>query len=242
LRPRNEGKLMRPSGWGERFLATTRGRILALLRRSSRTVNELAEALGLTDNAVRAHLATLERDGLVQQTGSRPGFRKPNLTYDVTPAAGRFFPKPYGPLLQQLLVVLSERLAPPELAEALREVGRRVAALYRDDVQGEDLRERVIQAAGVLTELGGLAEVEEGEGKLLIRGFDCPLAAAVEGHPGVCCLAEAMLSELVGAPVAERCLRETPPRCVFEVLLPRAASRDGAPPGCGHTGNDSDVQ
>ncbi len=233
---------MRPSGWGERFLATTRGRILALLRRSSRTVNELAEALGLTDNAVRAHLATLERDGLVEQTGSRPGFRKPNLIYGVTPAAGRFFPKPYGPVLQQLIVVLSERLPAHELDDALREVGHRLAALYRDDVQGEDLRERVVQAAGVLTELGGLAEVEEGEGKLLIRGFDCPLATAVEGHPDTCCLAEAMLSELAGAPVAERCLRQTPPRCIFEVLLPKPVSQDELPPGRGHTGDEVDGQ
>nr|QRW40696.1 transcriptional regulator [bacterium] len=218
---------MGQSGWGERFLTTTRGRIVSLLRRSSRTVNELAEALGLTDNAVRAHLATLERDGLVQQAGSRPGFRKPNLTYDLTPAAGGFFPKPYGPLLQHLLVVLSERLPAPELDDALQEVGRRVAALYLDRMQGTDPRGRVCQAVAVLTELGALAEVEEREGKLLIRGFDCPLAAAVEGHPGACRLAEAMLSELVGAPVVERCQRETPPRCIFEVLPVQGHAGDG---------------
>ena len=40
--------------WNERFLASTRGRIVGLLRRGSRTVNELADEVGLTDNAVRA--------------------------------------------------------------------------------------------------------------------------------------------------------------------------------------------
>ena len=45
--------------------------MVQLLRRASRTVEELAQALGLTDNAVRAHLATLERDGLVRQGGLR---------------------------------------------------------------------------------------------------------------------------------------------------------------------------
>ena len=61
--------------WNKRFLASTRGRIIALLRPSSRTVNELAEALELTDNAVRAHLTALERDGLVRQSGidQQPG-------------------------------------------------------------------------------------------------------------------------------------------------------------------------
>src|SRR5919202_3298969 len=91
--------VMAAARWDKRFFASTRGRIVGLLRRAARTVNELAQALDLTDNAVRAHLATLERDGLVQQSGTRPGFRKPNLTYELTADAGQFFPKPYGPVL-----------------------------------------------------------------------------------------------------------------------------------------------
>jgi predicted ArsR family transcriptional regulator len=58
---------------GERFFGSTRGRLVRLLRGAARTVEELAAALALTDNAVRAHLATLERDGLVQQAGVRRG-------------------------------------------------------------------------------------------------------------------------------------------------------------------------
>ena len=51
-----------------------------LLRTRDRTVNELAEELRLTDNAVRAHLASLERDRLVVHAGMKPGFRKPHTT------------------------------------------------------------------------------------------------------------------------------------------------------------------
>jgi predicted ArsR family transcriptional regulator len=70
---------MNISRWRRRFLDSTRGRILALLQAESRVVNELAETLELTDNAVRAHLTSLERDGLVQQLGTRPGLRKPHV-------------------------------------------------------------------------------------------------------------------------------------------------------------------
>ena len=69
---------MKPQRWRERLLESTRGQILALLRVESCTVNELAAALKLTDNAVRAHLISLERDGLIQREGSRPGLRKPH--------------------------------------------------------------------------------------------------------------------------------------------------------------------
>jgi predicted ArsR family transcriptional regulator len=48
------------------FFESTRGRIVALLRRTGLTVDELAQELGLTANGVRAHLATLERDGIVR--------------------------------------------------------------------------------------------------------------------------------------------------------------------------------
>src|SRR5574340_12073 len=57
--------------WYARFMTSTRGRLLSLLRRQAHTVEELAQRLGLSDNAVRAHLATLERDGLVEQRGVR---------------------------------------------------------------------------------------------------------------------------------------------------------------------------
>lgn len=45
------------------FFESTRGKIVTLLRRSGCTVEDLARELGLTDNGVRAHLATLESEG-----------------------------------------------------------------------------------------------------------------------------------------------------------------------------------
>ena len=53
---------MARKNWNQWFFASTRGQIITLLRRSSRTVDELAQALNLTHTAVRAHLAALERD------------------------------------------------------------------------------------------------------------------------------------------------------------------------------------
>src|SRR3982750_4494447 len=100
---------MKSTRGDERFWASTRGRIILLLRRGSGIVNELAGALGLTNNAVRTHLTALERDGLVRPSGTRPGPRKPHITYDLTPEAGRLFPRVYQPLLHHLLEVLRER-------------------------------------------------------------------------------------------------------------------------------------
>ncbi len=204
------------ANWNQRFLGSTRGKIVTLLRRSSRTVEELAQELALTDNAVRAHLATLERDGIVQQRGERRGSGKPAYIYDLTPEAEFLFPKEYGPVLHQLLDVLSEQMTPEEMEVVLRKVGRSIATRW-GTVSG-DLRTRLEGAVAVLNELGGMTELEACDGHTYcIRGYSCPLAAAVPGHPEVCRLAEALITELVGVPVQEQCENGAAPHCCFTV-------------------------
>src|SRR2546430_17581595 len=118
---------MARKNWNRWFFASTRGQIITLLRRSSRTVDELAQALDLTHTAVRAHLAALERDGLVFQGSERRGSGKPSAVYDLTPAAEYLFPKSYS----QLLDILGEHLPPDEEETLLREAGRRLAAEWK---------------------------------------------------------------------------------------------------------------
>ncbi|MCC6178345.1 MAG: ArsR family transcriptional regulator [Chloroflexi bacterium] len=204
------------NGWSARFFATTRGQIVMLLRRASRTVDELAQALDLTDNGVRSHLATLERDGLVRQYGTRRGSGKPAYTYELTPEADTFFPKAYDEILVQLLDALADHLAPERLGQVLDDVSRRMAT-GRIAPPG-DLRSRVEWGAAVLRDMGGLPEVEECQGAFLIRGYSCPIGAVVSRHPGACRLAELLLSRVIGATVRERCERGGSPRCCFEVL------------------------
>ncbi|MBE3560690.1 MAG: helix-turn-helix domain-containing protein [Ktedonobacteraceae bacterium] len=202
----------------QRFLANTRGRIVALLRRASRTVEDLAQALGLTDNAVRAQLATLERDGLVQPSGRRRSSSKPALVYDLTPAAQELFARAYAPVLQYLLDTLNERMTPGEVEEMLCTVGRRLAAQW--PVPQGELSTRLEAAVAMLNGLGGLAELEQGDDAYVIRGYSCPLAAVVPGHPEVCRLARSLLAELVGVPVQERCERDGKASCRFFVSAP----------------------
>ena len=87
--------------------------MVTLLRRGGRTVEELTQELGLTDNGVRAHLATLERDGIVRQRGSvrrSSGGGKPAYVYELMPEAEGLFPKAYELVLWQLLDVLAGQL------------------------------------------------------------------------------------------------------------------------------------
>ena len=214
------------TSWDKRFFESTRGRIVALLRRSGSTVEELARELGLTDNGIRAHLAVLERDGIVRQQGSvrhGSGGGKPAYVYELAPVAEDLFPKAYEPVLRRLLDVLSEREGEEKFEALLRRVGGRMAE--EREVPGGDARARLKAAVEVFNELGGLAELEERDGGLIIRGYSCPLAGVTPDHPEVCRIAETLIAELAGVPVHERCDRGERPRCCFEV----ASANDTTP-------------
>src|ERR1051325_5044850 len=130
---------MKKTKLSNRFFQTSRGRIVMLLRGVPKTVNDLAADLGLTDNAVRAHLLSLERDGLIRQSGIQRGTRKPHFAYELTAEADKLFPKAYDAILTQLIAVLKGQLTPPELERALREVGSSLARSQTGGTQNGDL-------------------------------------------------------------------------------------------------------
>ena len=214
------GPLAKPDG-------PTRGQILALLRRGQMTVDELARAIGITDNAVRLHLAALERDGLARGVGVRRegGVGKPATLYAVAPEAESAFSKAYEPVLTTLLVTLAGRLGDRELSDLLRDVGRQLAATSVSP--DASLEQRVRAAAGVLDSLGADTEVERaGSTGYVVRGFACPLSRSVAQCPPLCGAVEELVAGITKAKVQEKCDRSEAPRCSF-VVTPRGGRSRG---------------
>jgi len=201
----------------KRFFESTRGRIVSLIRGTTKTVNDLAAELDLTDNAVRAHLLSLERDGLVRQSGIQRGTRKPHFAYELTPEAETLFPRAYDKVLNQLITVLKRRMAPKALKSVLRQVGHSLAGNKTSHASKSSLASRAEKGIAALEAIGGAARLEKEEGTLFIKSGSCPLAEAVTEHPEVCKVAESLLSEVTGATVQERCDRAGSPRCNFEI-------------------------
>ncbi len=201
---------------GERFFESTRGRIVTLMRNSRRTVNDLADELGLSDNAIRAHLSTLERDGLVRPGGTIKGFRKPHSVFQLTDEARHIFPKSYDSLFNRLLDVLKQQMPQESLTAIFQEVGAIVAGA-RPKFDTTTIDERVDEALSSLAGLGGAAIAVKEDGHILIKSESCPFADAVAEHPEVCKIPESMIGEIVGQPVTETCDRTATPKCRFVI-------------------------
>lgn len=202
-----------------RLFASTRGKVIAALRRGVGEAEEIAHALGISANAVRTHLGALERAGLVERDGVRRSVAvgKPPTWYRLRPEAELVFSRAYPPVLGALLNELTERLPPEQVEQVMHAAGRRLAASLGERPTG-DIDAKARAGLSLLAALGGLARVERVEGAVVLQGAAaCPLASAVVHQPGLCGMVESLLSEFLGLTVEQTCDHTDRPRCRFRV-------------------------
>lgn len=204
------------TNWLERLIGETQAKLLGLLRRSPKTITDLAAALRLTDNAVRTHVAVLRRDGIVADVGSqRDTGGKPARIYGLTAEGEELFPKAYALVLGQLVEEIVRTQGRPRAVELLRSVGARAAGAAKAAVTA---RQRAENAAAVFRRLGADVEVREDDaGGWRLQTHGCPLSAVIADHPEVCELGKAVVEAASGGSVTECCERGANPRCCFSI-------------------------
>lgn len=203
------------TNWVERLAGETRAKLLNLLRRSRQTITQLADGLGLTDNAVRTHVAALERDGIVEQVGTqRDTGGKPARVYALTGEGEELFPKAYALVLGELVEEIARVEGWERATTMLRAVGQRAAS---GAVPAADEEGRIAAAAAALRRLGGDVEVQRTAHGYTLQGYACPLSAVTAKHSQVCALAQALVEAITGQSVTECCDRSGRPRCRFRI-------------------------
>ena len=136
---------------------STRMEVLEFLRRKQAASAEVISAqLGITPNAVRQHLAALEKDGLVMSEPVQGKRGRPRLMFSLTDKADAAFPKRYGKLATmvlnelEMLNLADETRVPERLA---MELGRLLSESEVVQVANQPPLESVNAAMDVLYEL-----------------------------------------------------------------------------------------
>lgn len=172
--------------------------LMLIKQRGGATIPELAQETALNVETVRHHVQALSNQGMLGHAGRRSGRRgRPEIVWGLSDAAEALFPRREG----EVLSALAEHLKATGNEAALESFfeayigARRPAALARvEHLQG---RARVEEAARILSELGFMALVEEGEGAGL-RLCHCPIRELV-GTTTIPCRAELkFVRELLG--------------------------------------------
>lgn len=186
---------------------TQQALLLALKRRGSATLAELARGSQVGAGTVREHLQALTSRGLVERRGARRakdgGRGRPEVVFGLSPAAEALFPRNEGELLKDLVRFLEARGRGVEVEEFLRVriAAQRDSALSRvRDLNGPA---RLAEAARILTESGFMAEIARGaDGEPTLRLCHCPIRDLVAATRAPCRLEIEFAEELVGAKLA----------------------------------------
>ncbi|MGH7524761.1 MAG: helix-turn-helix transcriptional regulator [Gemmatimonadales bacterium] len=200
---------------GARTDAVKRDRMVQLLRYRPRTVQELARAVALTPNGVRAHLAVLVRSGAVERVGVRhaEGPGKPPELYRITGSAESQFSVAYAPALEALVAVIGERLPSATQQALFAAAGKQLAAGVAVPPRADPAE----QAKALLETLGAAASIRRHPDGAMVEGVACPLTRAVRQCPDSCEMVRTLLAEATGARVATRCRHDATPRCRFSI-------------------------
>jgi len=185
---------------------STRREIINILRTvGPLTVGELGDRLGITHVAVRRHLTSLERDGLVTSVQERLPMGRPTRVYSLTDAADDLFPKKYGTLTLDILDFM-QQADPDRVEQFFAARGRNFVAKYGSEVsQGNTLPQRVARLTEIQMANGYLANWSEGEGDaLVLKEFNCPIHQVSRKYPNACSHELEFFKTVLGTESVER--------------------------------------
>ncbi len=199
---------------------STRYEILNLLKKNGRmTAKQVGDELGLTAMGARQHLMSLERDSLVSSEFVRQKAGRPALYFALTNNSEKFFPQQYSSLAVGILRNLEEMEGREKIGELLKHRRVKLEKLYKEELNGADIKDQVQKLAQMRDESGYMAEVEEREDGIYLKEYNCPIHDVAKEYPEVCNLELELFQDLIDGNV-ERVehLIKGKSACVYKIL------------------------
>ena len=208
-------------------MKSTRDRILqTLLHQPRRTINELAEAVGINPISVRHHLTNLQVEGLVTADEERHGVGRPRLVYILTEDGMEKFPTRYLRLTTRLLTQMKETMPAPVVRELFSQIAENMASDYTDQVQGLGMEERLDFVKALLAEEGFTVDWEKKGEQYHIHEISCPYYQIGLNHPEVCTVDQALISKMLALPAEKvQCILNGGAHCTYVVQPAQVVSK-----------------
>jgi DeoR family suf operon transcriptional repressor len=169
--------------------APTREAALTLmLRQGETTAAQLAGELGVSVQAMRRHLRSLEDDGLVEASPAPEGPGRPSNRWRLTPAGRSHFPDGSDHFALGLLTSMAASL-PAEMVDGLLQLqASEKATDYRQRIGLGSLQQRLERLVELRRDEGYVAELRpdaDGSGWVMSE-FHCSVMKIAEQFPCVC--------------------------------------------------------
>ena len=167
---------------------TREATLTLLLRQGEIDAAGLASQLGISVQAMRRHLRTLEDEGLVESTAVTAGPGRPSNLWRLTSRGHQHFPDGSETFAIGLLDSLAQSLPPEMLSALLQQQAQDKADQYRRHLGDAPLEERVRALVDLRSREGyvsDLAPAQDGRG-WCISEFHCSVQRIAEEFPAIC--------------------------------------------------------
>jgi predicted ArsR family transcriptional regulator len=198
----------------------TRKTIITILRTEGpMSAGDLASRIGITEMAIRRHIATLERDNLIFPTTIRQPMGRPAKVYQLTEEADELFPKNYHSLMLDILEDIVRVDGKEKIKRIFDQREERLASQLSELLAGKTLEEKVQALAELQNNKGYLAKWNRKEdGSYEIVEYNCPIAQVSKVYPETCACETNVFRRALGTDVTrEQCLAEGGGCCVFKI-------------------------
>lgn len=192
---------------------------MLLQHKAGRSVDELASGLKITRNAVRQHLATLARDGLVELLGAtRPSGGRPQQLYALTDKGRELFPRHYSWFAQLAVEAIVREHGTEGLRKRLAAMGTGIAERLRTQHPGLETRsQKVERLSAVMDELGYNAKSAAVRKSPVIEADNCVFHALAMKNPDICHFDLAMMGTFTDSSVdLQECMARGGNVCRFK--------------------------
>jgi predicted ArsR family transcriptional regulator len=214
------------------FANTAAGRVLkAIQLRGEARIDELADDLGVTNSAIRQHLAQLKASGAVRFRTVREGVGRPYYLYALTPEGTNLFHRDYGDLARLLIEELAAIQGREALQAVLDRVTARLAEKYREEMEGLDPADRISAWAALLERRGVMVQVEETGSGYLLTEYGCPYQGVALDDRAMCEMECQVMARVLGSRVQiEQCALDGHRGCCFHITPTHGAQGEGREP------------
>ena len=167
---------------------TRESTLTLLLRQGELSASHLARELGISVQAMRRHLRSLEDEGLVESTPMPAGPGRPSNRWRLTEQGHHHFPDGSENFALGLLQSMAANLPPEAMSSLLTKQALDKAGHYRHTLGTAPLQERVARLAELRRQEGYVTELQadpDGQGWCLSE-FHCSVQRIAEEYPVVC--------------------------------------------------------
>ena len=174
---------------GAHTQAPTRETTLTLLlRRGDTSASELASLLGISVQAMRRHLRSLEEEGLVESSPMPAGPGRPSNRWRLTDQGHQHFPDGSEDFALGLLQSMTATLPPEAMTSLLAQQALEKAEAYRRQIGTAPLEQRVAVLAELRRREGYVTDLQpDPDGKSwCLSEFHCSVQRIAAEYPVVC--------------------------------------------------------